>query len=459
MDASLFNIQENQPRLRVSIIIRLVAALSYTIPLIGGALSSLLLMRVFQAMKTAETAGIAAIMAGMKEAAIPANISLYVAAVVGFALLIALVVRMLVETKTASPPFWFYAISGILCLVPLGLFWKAELLILEVLSPGNSIAAGGVANVGAQISQLLMLSIIAAPIMFIILLVASFLPLSSRSKRNWISLITATAIEILLIAAAIAIPFLINEPTRKKETVNLPENVKYAESDYNIEKESAMILTLTADNKLYKEEKQSLPDKIEIKENIITKEELPAKLKKFSEAMSPDKQIVYLKSDVNASYENVLQIFDIIRKSEISKIGLVGYGEKNADDPYQLRYRIFEVKLPALPDKNNIIRPNPNTLIAILETDGKLKLNQENLGMISDSAKLVKMLTSIFKDRENNGVLIEGTNEVEKTVFIRVTKSGKYGDLIKLVEAVKLSGAQPIGIQFEDDIQIVDIKF
>ncbi len=464
MNASLLNVEENQPRLRVSVIIRLVAALAYTIPLIGGALSSFLLMRVFQAMMSAENVGIAAVMGGMKESAIPANISLYLAAVFGFAVIIALVVRGIVETKTASPPFWFFAIGGILCLVPVGLFWKAELLILEALSPGSSIGAGGIGSVGGYIVTLLMSSIIAAPIVFILLVVAFAVPLSSRSKKNWSSLIGATTIEILLIAIAIAIPFLINEPKRKKESVNLPTNVKYAESDYNIDKETSIILTLNSDNKLFITQINNLPDKVEKTEKIITPEELPENLKRLSRDLTPDKKIVYLKADLNASYQNVLQVFDIIRKSEISKIGLVGYGEKNESDPYQLRYKMFEVKLPAPPDKENmVIKPNPLTLVAMLETDGKMKLNYEDMGMISNPANLINKLSLVFKDREERGVFREGTNEVEKTVFLKVSKSGKYGDFIKLVEAVKRAGSEPIGIQIDDtapiEIQIDDVNF
>jgi biopolymer transport protein ExbD len=406
---------------------------------------------VFQALKTNETVGIAAIMAGMKEAAIPADVSLYLAAVIGFTLIIALIVRMIVEIKTASPPFWFYAIGGILCLVPAGLFWKAELLILEALSPGSSIAAGGIASVGAQISQLLMLSIIAAPIIFIILIVFFVLPLSSRSKKVWSSLIGATVIEILLIAIAIAIPFLINEPKRKKESVNLPANIKNADSDNNIDKETSMILTLTPDNKLYITQRNNLPDKIEITEKIITPEELTVKLKKFSEVMSPDKQIVYLKADVNASYENVLQVFDIIRKTEINKVGLVVIGEKNESNPYQIRSERFEVKLPELTiNANVVVKPNPLMLVAMLKKDGALTLNNDSMGMISDPKKLENKLADVFKYRENTGILREGTNEIEKTVDLKVSKSCKYGDFIKLVEAVKLAGTEPIGIQIDD---------
>ena len=407
-------------------------------------------MNVFRALRENESAGIGVIMAGMKEAALPAIISLYLAAGCGIVVIVVLVVRMFVQTKTASPPIWFFVIGGILCLLPAGLFWKAELMILEVLSPGSSIGAGGIGNVASDISQLLMLSLIATPIVFILLVVASVLPLSSRSKKQWSSLIGAMAIEILLIAVAIAIPFLITEPKRKNELVNLPSNFKYADSDNDIAKETSMVLTLTSDNKLSERQSQNLPNK---SENIITNEELPAKIKSSMEDKTPDKRIVYFKCDVNASYENVVQIFDIIRKADIDKIGLVVVGEKNETDPYQINPARFEVKLPAEPREEDMLirpRPNPLTLVAEMDKDGKLRLNKEDMGMISDTKKLENMLVKVFKAREIEGIFREGTNEVEKTVFLKVSKSSKYGDFIKLVEAVKGARAQPIGIQIDD---------
>jgi biopolymer transport protein ExbD len=425
--------------------------LCYTIPALGGALSSILLINVFQALRNAETAGVAAVMAGMKEASVPVFVSLYLAAFCGIVVLIVLIVRIIVETKTASPPSWFFVIGGLLCLLPAGLFWKARSLVIEVLSPGSSVSAGGIGGVGAEISQWLMLSVIAAPVVFILLVAASVIPLSSRKKLKWSSLIAATMIEVLLLATAVGIPFLISEPKRKNETVKLPENVKYADHDSDIDKESSMILTLASDNKLYLKQKNNIPDKAERAENMITREELPEKLKKFSEVMTPDKKIVYLKADTNASYDNVLQIFDVIRKAEISRVGLVVIGEKNEDDPYQTYSARFSVKLPAPIDKaNKVVRPNPLTLVAMLETDGRLTLNNEDTGMISDRKRLENKLTEVFKDREARGVLREGTNEVEKTVFLKVSKSSKYGDFIKLVEAVRGAGAEPVGIQIDD---------
>ena len=165
---------------------------------------------------------------------------------------------------------------------------------------------------------------------------------------------------------------------------------------------------------------------------------------------TPDRRIVYFKGDINASFENILQIFEIVRKADIDKIGLVVIGKKNEDDPYQTTSRRFEVKLPEPKNTNETVRLNPLILIPRLDKDGKVMLNGEDMEMISDTKKLVDTLVKIFKERESNGVFREGTNEIEKAVFLKVSKSVKYGDFIKLVEAVTLAGAQPIGIQFDD---------
>lgn len=114
----------------------------------------------------------------------------------------------------------------------------------------------------------------------------------------------------------------------------------------------------------------------------------------------------------------------------------------------------FEAKVPAEPkdqDKNVVLKPNPNTLIVFINREGgKLRLNQDDIGDVSDTAPLTAKLEEVFKDRESRGVLREGTNEVEKTVFIKAPKSVKYGDVVKAIDAVKLAGAQPIGLQIDD---------
>ena len=440
---------QNPPRLKVSFIVRLLTAFCYAIPALGGALSSMSLINVFQALRSAETAGIGAVMAGLNEASTPVLVSLYLGAFGAIVVIVVLIVRMMVRTKTASPPAWFFAV-GVLGLVPAGLFWKARSLVIDVLSPGSSVGEGGIAAVGAEISQWLILSVIAAPVVFILLIAASVIPFSSRSKAKWGSLATAAAIAILLFATAIGLPFLNSEPKRKNDTVKLPENIKYVEQDYNIERESSIVLTLAADNKLYLKQKTDVSGEAARTDKIVTREELPDRLKKFSESMPPDKQIVYLKADISASFENVLQIFEIIRKAEIDRVGLVVIGEKNDSDPYQTSSTMLGVKLPEPPKiSSEPLRPNPNTLIAMLEADGGLRLNNEESGTVSDAGRLENRLTEIFKDRESRGVFREGTNEIEKTVFLKVSKSVKYGEFIKLAEAVKGAGAEPIAVQID----------
>ncbi len=77
-------------------------------------------------------------------------------------------------------------------------------------------------------------------------------------------------------------------------------------------------------------------------------------------------------------------------------------------------------------------------------------LNTENYGDFKNTAPLKEKLREIFKQRENFGILRPGTNEVEKTVFIAAPPTVKFADVIKLIQAVKDAGAEPIGLQLED---------
>ena len=56
----------------------------------------------------------------------------------------------------------------------------------------------------------------------------------------------------------------------------------------------------------------------------------------------------------------------------------------------------------------------------------------------------------IFKQREINDVRREGTNEIEKTIFIKSPTSVRYGDVVKVIDAAKRAGAEPIGLQIDD---------
>ena len=114
----------------------------------------------------------------------------------------------------------------------------------------------------------------------------------------------------------------------------------------------------------------------------------------------------------------------------------------------------FEAKVPAEPKEElnqANIKPNPLTLVIAInrETRG-ITLNNEPYGDVSDPEKLTSRLREIFRDRDANGVFREGTNEVEKTVFIKSPRSVRYGDVVKVIDAAKTAGASPVGLQIDD---------
>lgn len=113
----------------------------------------------------------------------------------------------------------------------------------------------------------------------------------------------------------------------------------------------------------------------------------------------------------------------------------------------------FEAKVPAEPkdQPQANVKPNPLTLVVSINKDTKaVTLNNEPFGDVTDTEKLSDKLKEVFKQREDNGVLREGTNEVEKTLFIKSPKSVRYGDVVKVIDASKAAGASPIGLQIDD---------
>lgn len=113
----------------------------------------------------------------------------------------------------------------------------------------------------------------------------------------------------------------------------------------------------------------------------------------------------------------------------------------------------FEAKVPAEPkDQQQVdVKPNPLTLVVAIDRNSRaLSLNNEPAGTVDEPENLTNKLLATFKEREANDVRREGTNEIEKTIFIKSPTSIKYGDVVKVIDAVKEAGAQPIGLQIDD---------
>ena len=118
-----------------------------------------------------------------------------------------------------------------------------------------------------------------------------------------------------------------------------------------------------------------------------------------------------------------------------------------------LKPSAFEAKIPQEQEIMDNIKVNANSLVVALESDSSLRLNDEkNLGTAENTEKIVERLKFVFKERGEN--LLSGNNstgdiKVEKTVFIKAPRGTDYGSVAKVIDAVKLSGANPISLQID----------
>ena len=93
--------------------------------------------------------------------------------------------------------------------------------------------------------------------------------------------------------------------------------------------------------------------------------------------------------------------------------------------------------------------PSKLTLRVDILKDSKLQLNGEEFGTIDNTGRLSARLADIMRQREEQRVTKFGTDIIEKTVFIKAPESFKYGEVVKVIDAVKGAGATPVGLQVD----------
>jgi biopolymer transport protein ExbD len=120
----------------------------------------------------------------------------------------------------------------------------------------------------------------------------------------------------------------------------------------------------------------------------------------------------------------------------------------------------FEAKIPSEPKATTRINPNPESLVVEINTDSTLLLNTEaNVGSIQNSEKLIQRISDIFRQRIENRAFAEEkmlradlpeAERIERTVFIKAPRSIDYGSVVKIIDAAKIAGANPISLQIDD---------
>lgn len=122
----------------------------------------------------------------------------------------------------------------------------------------------------------------------------------------------------------------------------------------------------------------------------------------------------------------------------------------------------FKADIPTQRDPNEDVsqlKPNPLTLVVSITTDLQLKLNQDLMGSVNDTSALAAKLQQTFQQRKEQRAYKVGmetaTNtpedqRIEKTVFVKAPRALKYGDVVKVIDAIKGAGANPVGLQVDD---------
>ena len=127
---------------------------------------------------------------------------------------------------------------------------------------------------------------------------------------------------VLLIIFMVVTPFL-----QSGVSVALPREMRNPEEDPAIIKESSVVVAITQDNQIY------------IGRDQIEKVDLKGRIETQMATKQPDERIVYIRSDVNANYGNVVEVINLIRDAGIDQIGLVadkkkgGAGESDESVP------------------------------------------------------------------------------------------------------------------------------
>ena len=122
----------------------------------------------------------------------------------------------------------------------------------------------------------------------------------------------------------------------------------------------------------------------------------------------------------------------------------------------------FKADVPTQRDPNEDVsklKPNPLTLVVSISQDLQLKLNQDSMGSVNDPSALSAKLQQTFQQRKEQhaykvgmetATTVSEDQRIEKTVFVKAPRALKYGEVVKVIDAIKGAGASPVGLQVDD---------
>ena len=241
--------------------------------------------------------------------------------------------------------------------------------------------------------------------------------------------------------------------------VDLPRDFRNAVPDRAVLTESAIVIAVPNENELY------------LNGRHVEQKSLGREIERLIRGKIAGGEIAYFACGASIPYRVVIEIFNVVREQDIGKIGLIV--ESGAKQPAMPMVFPVEVPLPWKAGEDiSKLKPNPLTLMAAVSSDGRLTLNHDSgpkrgqlcfasapKGLGTDPLRLQQWLECLFENRTQQHAYAIGmetrtdlplAQRIEKTVFVKGTLSLKYVDVLRVIDAVKGSGAHPVGLQIDD---------
>jgi serine/threonine-protein kinase len=223
-------------------------------------------------------------------------------------------------------------------------------------------------------------------------------------------------------------------------TIVLPGGVANADPDAAIFRELSVVVLVPNDDEIYANRGRVTLD--ELGHEIARLYGNPSR-SSFQQATPPPP--VYVVVGAGVSYDIFEKIRVILRERGVSQLGLV----VERPDRSLGRYLIQLPAEPAGEPDISTMKPDPLTLIVRINADRSVRLNAESAGMVDDLTGLSSRLTAIFNERGNLKPFQAAAEPVYlRRVFVKADPWVKYGDLVKVIGAVKGGGADPIAIGY-----------
>ncbi len=230
----------------------------------------------------------------------------------------------------------------------------------------------------------------------------------------------------IIYSAVLATVFILSVVNSFGQTVRL--DPRSSKNKINSENNSPIVITIAPSNEIF------------LGEQSVVLSQIGKKLDSLKDTRTPDNRTVYIKSQDDAMFGKVIQIMQVGRIAQIDAYKLISSDAFEKSDLSKIAQII--IPLERFLGKN---KPNPLSLTVTIDQTGNIKLNNSPETKESLSTHLLQ----VFNEREQNGVFRVGLNEVEKTVFISAGVSTKFGEVVKIIEAIKNSGANPIGLDVD----------